>query len=65
MKKLVRKKEFIAATFDSEYKTFVIYVTSFKSLNNDQISYIHFSYKAKIIALIANKIFSCNFYRIF
>ena len=53
--KLVRKKEFVAAAFDSGHEAFVVYVASLESPSNNQKYNLHLSCKAQIAALIANK----------
>lgn len=46
--KLVEKNEFIATAFDTDNKTFIIYIASLASSNLN----IHPSYKAQVILLI-------------
>ena len=52
---LVEKKEFAAVALDPGCKIFVVYVTSFKSLSNNQKSNVHLFCIAKIVVLVANK----------
>lgn len=51
--KLVRKKEFVADTFDPNNKTLVIHIISLISLD----SYIHICCKANIVSLKTDDIF--------
>ena len=58
---LVRKKEFVAAALDLEYKTFIVYITSFNSsitsLNSNPLNAdIYTSCKPQIAGLIAKKV---------
>ena len=50
---LVKKKEFAAAAFDSEYETFVVHVDSLESLSQE--SDVHPSCRAQIAALVTNE----------
>ena len=45
--KLVGKKDFAAVVLDQGYETFVVYVASFESFNNNQKSDVHPSRRSK------------------
>ena len=54
--KLVNKKEFIAAVFDSEYETYVVYIASLSSTPLIAFFNVHPFRKPQISGLIAEKV---------
>lgn len=65
--KFIEKKEFENIVFDLNYKTLIIYIAFFISFNIDisLSNKVEPIYKAQIVALIANKVFSFFFTKYF